>query len=62
MYFNNDTVNILMNYDQVVYLGAREGPEINEGWGAGRGQNQQVGRKGRMLREGLRLGLVWGGG
>jgi hypothetical protein len=28
----------------------------------GKGQNRQVGRKGRMLREGLRLGLVWGGG
>jgi hypothetical protein len=28
----------------------------------GSGRNQQVGRKGRMLREGLRLGLVGGGG
>ncbi len=51
-----------MNDYQVVYLGAREGPGRKEGRGAGRGQNQQVGRKGRMLREGLRLGLVWGGG
>lgn len=51
-----------MNDYQVVYLGAREGPERKEGRGAGRGQNQLVGRKGRMLREGLRLGLVWGGG
>lgn len=51
-----------MNDCQVVYLGAREGPERIGGRGAGRGQNQQVGRKGRMLREGLRLGLVWGGG
>ena len=51
-----------MNDYQVVYMGAREGPGRIGGRGAGRGQNQQVGRKGRMLREGLRLGLVWGGG
>jgi len=51
-----------MNDYQVVYLGAREGPERKGGRGAVRGQNQLVGRKGRMLREGLRLGLVWGGG
>lgn len=51
-----------MNDYQVVYLGAREGPERKGGRVVGCGQNQQVGRKGRMLREGLRLGLVWGGG
>lgn len=50
-----------MNDYQVVYMGAREGPEGKREWEGG-GQNQQVGRKGRMLREGLRLGLVWGGG
>ena len=52
-----------MNDYQGCILGrqGRAGKNRGKG-GAGRGQNRQVGRKGRMLREGLRLGLVWGGG
>jgi hypothetical protein len=41
---------------------ARMGRKVKGTGGGGSGQHQQVGRKGRMLREGLRLGLVWGGG
>jgi hypothetical protein len=51
-----------MNDYQVVYLGAREGPERIGGRGGGTRTEPASGRKGRMLREGLRLGLVWGGG